>query len=116
MSKKYIECEAAKEQIRARIIIGEPKTDVGLNLAVEAIDEAPAADVAEVRHGHWEFEVDDRLTWCTRAICSSCKQTVELTRELTQDWGKRIFLKDNLFCAKCGAKMDEGQKPPKEEI
>ena len=107
MSKRYIECEAAKEQIRAHIIIGEPKTNVGLNLAVEAIDEVPAADVVEVRHGHWEFEVDDRLTWYTRAICSSCKQTVELTRQLPQDWGKRIFLKIYLFCAKCGAKMDE---------
>ncbi len=47
MSKKYIECEAAKEQIRAHIIIGEPKTNVGLNLAIEAIDEVPAADVVE---------------------------------------------------------------------
>jgi hypothetical protein len=47
MSKKYIECEAAKEQIRAHIIIGEPKTNVGLNLAVEAIDEVPVADVVE---------------------------------------------------------------------
>ena len=107
MSKKYIECDAAKEQIRAHIIIGEPKTNVGLNLAVEAIDEVPAADVKEVQHGQWIFQVDDRMTWCTRAICSSCKQTVELKAELTQDWGKRIFLKDNLFCAKCGAKMDE---------
>lgn len=65
--------------------------------------------LVEVRHGHWEFEDDDCVTWCTKAICSSCKQTVALNADLAQDWGKRLFLKDNLFCAKCGAKMDGGQ-------
>lgn len=77
--------------------------------AITLIKNIPAADVVEVKHGHWEFEVDDLMTWCTRAICSSCKQTVELNANLSQDWGKRHFLENNLFCAKCGAKMDEGQ-------
>lgn len=109
MSKKYIEQEAVMNACKEAKMIGLPEWNCGIEYAQERIKDLPAADVVEVKPGYWEFEVDDRLTWCTRAICSSCKQTVELTRELTQDWGKKLFLKDNLFCAKCGAKMDEGQ-------
>ena len=72
----------------------------------EVIRSLPPADVVEVRHGHWEFEVYDHMTWCTKAICSSCKQAIALNADLSQDWGKRLFLRDNLFCPNCGAKMD----------
>ena len=81
----------------------------GWNHCLRAIYQQSAADVMEVRHGHWEFEDYDYMPWCTKAICSSCKQTIANNADLSQDWGKRRFLKDNLFCAKCGAKMDGGQ-------
>lgn len=116
--EKYIKVNTVLKFINGCLEHEDKITDIekavltGVKTCVERI---PAADVAEVRHGHWEFEDDDRMTWCTRAICSSCKQTVELNANLSQDWGKRHFLKDNLFCAKCGAEMDEGQEPSKEE-
>lgn len=69
----------------------------------------PAADVVPVRHGHWEFEDDENMSWCTKAICTSCKQVVADNADLTQTWGKRLFLHDNLYCPRCGAKMDGGQ-------
>ena len=77
-----------------------------LQIHLDHVRSLPAADVVEVRHGRWEFEVYDRMKWCTKAICSSCKRTIANNADLTQDWGKRLFLKDNQFCAKCGAKMD----------
>ncbi len=75
----------------------------------EAIRSLPPADVAEVRHGQWIFQPYDYMPWCTKAICSSCKQMIANNADLSQDWGKRLFLKDNLFCAKCGAKMERGK-------
>ena len=79
-----------------------------LQIHLDQIRNLPAADVTEVRHGRWIFQEYEYMPWCTKAICSSCKQTIANNVDLSQDWGKRFFLKDNLFCAKCGAKMDEG--------
>ena len=102
MNKKYVELEAVLKAIH---------TSTAPALEVKAM---PAADVVKVRHGQWIFQTYEYMPWCTKAICSSCKQTIANNADLSQDWGKRLFLKDNLFCAKCGAKMDEGQEPPKE--
>lgn len=104
MSNIYINKEIAK--LRFTDWYHESYTDEQI---IKILDDIPTADVTEVRHGRWEFEDDDYVTWCTKAICSSCKQTVALNADLAQDWGKRLFLKDNLFCPKCGAKMDGGQ-------
>ena len=110
--EKYIKADTVLQFINGCLAHEDKITEIekavltGVKLYVERI---PAADVAEVRHGHWEFETYDSMTWCTKAICSSCKQTIANNADLTQDWGKRLFLKDNLFCANCGAKMDEGQ-------
>lgn len=76
---------------------------------VRRLQAIPAADVVKVRHGHWEFEDDENMSWCTKAICTSCKQVVADNADLTQTWGKRLFLHDNLYCPRCGAKMDGGQ-------
>lgn len=77
--------------------------------AITLIKNIPAADVVEVRHGHWEFEDDENMSWCTKAICTSCKQVVADNVDLTQTWGKRLFLHDNLYCPRCGAKMEGGK-------
>lgn len=82
----------------------------------DAVDKLAAYEDAEeqgrlvkVRHGQWIFQTYEYMPWCTKAICSSCKQTIANNADLSQDWGKRLFLKDNLFCAKCGAKMEGGK-------
>ncbi|MBO7697306.1 MAG: hypothetical protein J6T10_32125 [Methanobrevibacter sp.] len=72
----------------------------------EVIRSLPPADVVEVRHGRWQFEIDENMSWCTKAICTSCKQVVADNADLIQTWGKGLFLHDNLYCRNCGAKMD----------
>lgn len=78
-------------------------------LARIRIESVPAADVVAVRHGSWQFESDENMSWCTKAICTSCKQVVADNADLTQTWGKGLFLHDNLYCPRCGAVMDGGQ-------
>ena len=58
--------------------------------AFAEIAHAPAADVVEVRHGHWIGEIDDRdgHIWME---CSECH---------------KIRIADD-FCGACGARMDK---------
>lgn len=58
------------------------------------IETFPAADVAEVRHGHWSGEIDDRdgHIWME---CSECH---------------KIRIVDD-FCGACGARMDKEDEP-----
>ena len=109
MAKEYISRDEMVEQTKARVVLGAPRFNTGLEAAIEVATSIPAADVAEVRHGLWEFEADEYMSWCTKAICTSCKQVVADNVDLTQTWGKRLFLHDNLYCPRCGAKMDGGQ-------
>lgn len=101
MVKKYIDQEKAEKIIAE--VINRNGTEGEILTEIHYL---PIADVTEVRHGRWIFQTYEYMPWCTKAICSSCKQTIANNVDLSQDWGKRLFLKDNLFCAKCGAKMD----------
>lgn len=104
MPKEYIARDAAIIGLAASSLTPHQIDD-----AAEALKLVPAADVEEVRHGQWIFQDDECMSWCTKAICGSCKQTVAFNADLAQDWGKKLFLKDNPRCAKCGAKMIGGQ-------
>lgn len=53
---------------------------------------APAADVAPVVHGEWEFISLDGSLWCSR-----CKRP--------SGHGRKY---ENKYCPNCGAKMDGG--------
>lgn len=72
------------------------------------LEAVPAEDVKEIKHGRWQFEIYENMPWCTKAICTSCKQVVANNEDLTQTWGKDLFLRDNLYCSRCGAVMDGG--------
>ena len=50
----------------------------------------PAADVAEVRHGKFNFLQED-MVWCYCGVCSVCRNYV-------QAWN---------YCPNCGARMDK---------
>lgn len=92
---EYIEREAISEEIRKYYYKNPPNSsygegfDHGLDRAQRAILDAPAADVASVRHGQW-------LPFHSTAAgdiqyCSAC--------EIGCTW------KPN-YCPNCGAKMD----------
>ena len=64
-----------------------------VNLIWECLDvvaQVPAADVAPVVHGKWEYDG-------TKTKCSVCGDIIEL--EDCKRW-------DSNYCSDCGAKMD----------
>ena len=61
----------------------------GWNTAIQIINEAPAADVAPVVHGHWIICSDGYYPYCSVCKCEP------KGREMTK------------FCGECGAKMDK---------
>ena len=92
---EYIEREAISEEIRKYYYKNPPNFsygegfDRGLDRAQRAILDAPAADVAPVRHGQW---VDNGIPDSILSGCSVCGFTC----------GSSSFF----YCPNCGAKMD----------
>ena len=94
---EYIEREAISEEIRKYYYKNPPNSsygegfDRGLDRAQRAILDAPAADVATVRHGRW----NDSLARIT-PYCSACGHS------------HRCLIRTPNYCPNCGAKMDGG--------
>lgn len=95
---KYIEREALK---RAFQDIDAGRRDGWVTLLspeeaadylAEYLDDIPAADVQEVRHGKWE-EIRDAYGQLEGWMCKEC--------------GRETKAKVN-YCSNCGAKMDGG--------
>lgn len=111
----YIDRAALKKRFQKRLIWLEKDVHNeyskglfhGCETDMSLIDEIPAADVVEVRHGRWIFKEYDEMPWCTQAICSECGAVVENNSSLTTESGEKYFLKDNQYCRKCGALMDK---------
>lgn len=62
--------------------------------AEQLLDEIPAADVAPVVHGRWEWLGPNRLvTDCMCGTCSACKV-------------RSKYIVNTMLCPNCGAKMD----------
>ena len=97
---EYIEREAISEEIRKYYYKNPPNSsygegfDRGLDRAQRAILDAPAADVATVRHGRW----NDGDPYCP--ICRKDKFR-GLDADIWSDWKPD-------YCPNCGAKMDGG--------
>ena len=91
--KEYIERERLKEAFNADLQTLQSLDEHTMNLILIEIDEAPAADVAPVRHGRWNdinpAVLKPGVNWVCR--CSECG--------CPQDY------KHN-YCPNCGAKMD----------
>lgn len=69
------------------------------------VEDAPAADVAPVRHGRWEWADDG---YCR---CSECRQRAPVVYGvLVEDYQDEPRTAMTNFCPNCGAKMDlEGE-------
>ena len=97
---EYIEREAISEEIRKYYYKNPPNFsygegfDRGLDRAQRAILDAPAADVAQVRHGRWEWDTEDIYR------CSNCAEKSHVKEVMGHpEWD---------YCPNCGAKMDGG--------
>jgi hypothetical protein len=95
---EYIERSAFRRELIDRQITTQFFNQIARNeigCIVEMLDNAPAADVAEVRHGTWTLRSDGSGT------CSECGFTQ-----------KNVWDYDNQqrFCGVCGAKMDSKRK------
>jgi len=79
----------------------EKKVHTGMNIieAMQAIIDAPAADVVEVRHGRW-IRTDGIVHGIVSKVysCSLCKRNAGVSEN--GFW----YLSD--YCPNCGAKMD----------
>lgn len=110
MSGKYISRDMAKEALykTAEEYDEYDKCDriaiIALNNADEILNDIPAADVVEVRHGRWIKDDETGEPICsvcysgkpTRAVCSSVIEHKLNNHEIRH-------------CYYCGAKMDGGQ-------
>ena len=100
MTKEYIIRDEMIEQTKARIVLGAPKFNTGLEAAIEVATSIPAADVVEVQHGRWHRfmkgsgQSGNTLILSDAFQCTVCKESV---------WNKSDY------CPNCGAKMDGGQ-------
>ena len=93
--KEYIERETVLERL-AKVDMDTyygftAAVQFGVNHAIQCIKEAPAADVAEVRHGRWEPG---------NPICPVCGENKfkDLDADVWADWQPK-------FCPNCGARM-----------
>ena len=91
MAKEYISRDEMIEQTKARIVLGAPKFNTGLEAAIEVATSIPAADVVEVRHGLWRISNWGFDYYC----CSVCGY-------------EHRYEGPFAYCPNCGAKMDGG--------
>ena len=83
---EYIEREAVIDLITRRYENPE--------ICTQEINSIPAADVAPVVHGRWEWLGPNRLvTDCMCGTCSACKV-------------RSKYIVNTMLCPNCGAKMD----------
>jgi hypothetical protein len=91
--KEYIEKEAARDLMEQALA-----DEWEIQYADDRLDEIPAADVVEVRHGRWEpdeFWRNHDIDYC---VCSACQKY----------WIHNGDQYDFNYCPNCGAKMDGG--------
>lgn len=105
--KEYIERAAAEQAIHAIMPSMSTPDGAGANdemvfaaqeMCVDALSAVhclPAADVAEVRHGRWEFLGPNRLIKsCMCGTCSVCHV-------------RSVYIVNTAICPNCGAPMDK---------
>lgn len=89
---RYIDADKAIEIWKDQDYIKLSSQETKARIMLDAV---PTADVAEVRHGHWEQEQPQYRLY----KCSACNKVCFVER-----WGDKIVLYD--YCPNCGARMD----------
>ena len=95
--KEYIEREAARDLMERALV-----DDWEIQYADDRLDDIPAADVVEQKHGSWQERIvdddehDKYGLFRRRFYCSACG-----------DWNTHGASK---YCPHCGAKMDGGAR------
>ena len=114
---EYIEREAVLKEAESRIMWGASAAAV-----YELIRDAPAADVAPVRHGRWLLEANKDKVNCRWNVTAECSNCCDEKKEIwagffpnVPDWLARDTalidaksVKLSNYCPNCGAKMDGG--------
>lgn len=96
MEPEYIERKALDKALTAAAANGKDKDHRTWAKAICVLHDMPAADVAQVRHGRWEFLGPNMLNrGCMCGTCSACKVRSE-------------YIVNTGLCPNCGAKMDGG--------
>ena len=118
--KEYIDKEAAKNAIYSEISqhykdIGNSLYGLGyhngLTKAYSILLDAPASDVAEVKHAEWipydsdeSYGPSNETLWYKCSVCGSDAHG----RCYDDEWYSELIL--SKYCPKCGAKMDGGKR------
>lgn len=100
MSDEYIEKEDAIQSIIAHDLVGGDARD----WAEYLLENTSTADVAPVRHGHWDVrepmpmhDIKGNLSWGNWYVCTGCGfATTAIEGHITQ----------YRYCPNCGARMD----------
>ncbi len=92
---RYIDADALKLDID--LSKGATVLDMALSV-IKAVQEAPTADVAEVKHGEWKIIADYKESEV--AQCTHCKEDFWYMKQ------GQLQIKHMPYCPECGAKMD----------
>lgn len=96
--KEYIERAVAVQELevlRQEYEMHDDCDELVARRCRDALSAVPAADVAEVRHGRWEFLGPNRLIKsCMCGTCSVCHV-------------RSVYIVNTAICPNCGARMDK---------
>lgn len=82
-------------------VINNPFALIAMAMAIDKIDNIPAADVAPVVHGQWVMSTDRTyMPQCTNCGAHPFKGYIPSVEEVSRTYK---------FCPCCGAKMDESE-------
>ena len=95
---RYIDIDSLGVGRKNRDVFNVPELADGWNSLYDLLEEAPTADVAEVKHGEWETELDE-LDW-NKHTCTNCGYVKRTDIHVSLGWN---------YCPKCGAIMDGGK-------
>lgn len=102
MAEEYIKKE---DEIQSVVNHDLLKDEWSRDWAEYMLEDATTADVAPVRHGHWDVrepmpmhDIKGNLSWGNWYVCTGCGfATTAIEGHITQ----------YRYCPNCGAKMDE---------